>query len=86
MMIEIFGSIQYVYELNNSITVEGDRLYVFLAQFSKDGKAYYEYLGSMLSTLEDTNTSFMSAFPGVATHYAFKSHLFTKLASVNSTN
>ena len=70
MMIEIFGKIQYVYELNNSIDIEGDRLYVFLRQYSKEGKAYYEYLGSMFSTLEDTTTSFMSAFLDMATHYA----------------
>lgn len=73
MLIEIFGKIQYVHELNNAIDIEGDRLYVFLKQFSKDGKAYYEYLGSMFSTLEDKTTAFMSAFLGVATHYALPS-------------
>ncbi|MCW3109249.1 MAG: hypothetical protein JWQ09_3755 [Segetibacter sp.] len=70
MMIEIFGRIQYVYELNNAIDIKGDQLYVFLRQYSKDGKAYYEYLGSMFSTLEDTTTAFMSAFLDIATHYA----------------
>lgn len=70
MMIEIFGTIQYVYELNNSIDIVADKLYVFLKQTEKDGKAYYEYLGSMLSTKEDTTTSFISAFLGIATHYA----------------
>src|SRR5215203_779710 len=69
MLIEIFGKIQYVYELNNSIDIEGDRLYVLLKQFERDGKAYYEYLGSMFSTLEDKSTSFLSAFLDLATHY-----------------
>jgi hypothetical protein len=70
MMIDIFGKIQYVYELNNSIDVARDRLYVFLKQNIKDGKAWYEYLGSMFSTLEDSDISFMSAFLDIATHYA----------------
>lgn len=69
-MIEIFGKIQYVYELNNSIDIVGGRLYVFLKQNTSEGKAYYEYLGSMFSTLEDTTTAFMSAFLSIATHYA----------------
>lgn len=73
MLIDIFGKIEYVHELHNSIAIEGDRLYVFLKQFSKDGKAYYEYLGSMMSTLEDTTTAFMSAFLDIATHYALPS-------------
>ena len=70
MMVEIFGNIQYVYELNNAIDIVGDRLYVFLKQNVKDGKAEYEYLGSMLSTMEDRTTAFMSAFLDIATHYA----------------
>ena len=70
MMVEIFGKIEYVHELTNSVVIEGDRLYVFLRQNVRDGKPYYEYLGSMLSTLEDKNTSFMSAFLDIATHYA----------------
>src|SRR4051794_21511569 len=69
MLVDIFGKVQYVHELNNSIAIEGDRLYVFLKQVAKDGKPYYEYLGSMLSTLEDTTTAFMSAFLDIATHY-----------------
>ena len=69
-MIDIFGSVQYVHELNNAIDVVSDRLYVFLKQSTRDGKAYYEYLGSMLSTKEDNSISFMSAFLDIATHYA----------------
>ena len=73
MMIEIFGKIQYVYELNNSVDIVGGRLYVFLKQNTRNGTAFYEYLGSMFSTLQDTTTAFMSAFLGVATHYALPS-------------
>lgn len=73
MMVDIFGKIEYVHELNNSIVIEGDRLYVFLKQNTTDGKASYEYLGSMLSTLEDKSTSFISAFLYIATHYALPS-------------
>ena len=82
MMIEIFGKIQFVYELNNSIDIEGDRLYVFLKQFEKGGKAYYEYLGSMFSTLEDKTTEFMSAFLGVATHYTLLPEPASELAQL----
>lgn len=70
MMVEILGKIQYVYELNNSIDIVGGRLYVFLRQNIREGKAYYEYLGSMFSTLQDNTTAFMSAFLDIATHYA----------------
>jgi hypothetical protein len=70
MMVEILGKIQYVYELNNSIDIVGGRLYVFLKQNIREGKAYYEYLGSMFSTLQDNTTAFMSAFLDIATHYA----------------
>lgn len=70
MMVEILGKIQYVYELNNSIDIVGGRLYVFLKQHVREGKAYYEYLGSMFSTLEDNTTAFMSAFLTISTHYA----------------
>jgi hypothetical protein len=69
MMIEILGKIQYVHELNNSIDIAGDRLYVFLKQQVRDGKPYYEFLGSLMSTLEDRSTAFMSAFLDIATHY-----------------
>ena len=79
MMIDIFGKIQYVYELNNSIDIAADRLYVFLKQNVRDGKAYYQYLGSLFSTLEDSTTSFMSAFLGVATHYALPVGLLADL-------
>ena len=73
MMIDIFGRIQYVYELNNAVLVEGERLYVFLKQSDNSGTANYGYLGSLISTLEDKDTTFMSAFLGVATHYALPS-------------
>ncbi len=82
MMVEIFGSIQYVYELNNAVNVVSDRLYVFLKQSTRDGKAYYEYLGSMLSTKEDNSISFMSAFLDIATHYALPSLPQTELLSL----
>jgi hypothetical protein len=82
MLIEIFGKIQYVYELNNSIGIEGDRLYVFLKQFERDGKAYYEYLGSMFSTLEDRSTAFISAFLDLATHYTLPVGPLTELRSL----
>lgn len=82
MMVEIFGSIQYVYELNNAVNVVSDRLYVFLKQSTRDGKAYYEYLGSMLSTKEDNSISFMSAFLDIATHYALPSLPKTELLSL----
>ena len=70
MMIEIFGRIQDVRELNENIIIEGDRLYVFLKENHRDGKVYYEYQGSMLSTLEDKSTDFIKTFLPIATHYA----------------
>lgn len=70
MMIEIFGRIQYVHELKEDIDVVGDRLYVLLKENWKDGKVFYEYQGSMLSTLEDRTTDFLKAFFPVASHYA----------------
>jgi hypothetical protein len=82
MMIEIFGKVQYVHELSNSIDIAGDRLYVFLKQSTKDGKAYYEYLGSMLSTQEDNSTAFMSAFLDIATHYALPAAPQSELLSL----
>lgn len=69
-MIKIFGRIQYVYELNENIDIEGDRLYVFLKENQKDGKVYYEYQGSLLSTLEDKSPDFIKTFLPIATHYA----------------
>lgn len=69
MLIEIFGRIQYVHELKEDIDIEGDRLYVFLKENPKDGKVYYEYMGSMLSTLEDKSSDFFQAFLPIATHY-----------------
>lgn len=69
MMIEIFGRLQYVYELKEDIDILGDRLYVFLKENKKDGKIYYEYQGSMLSTLEDKSNDFFKAFLPIATHY-----------------
>ncbi|HSU51169.1 MAG TPA: hypothetical protein VLJ41_11280 [Segetibacter sp.] len=82
MMIDIFGSVQYVHELNNAIDVVSDRLYVFLKQRTRDGKAYYEYLGSMLSTQEDNSISFMSAFLDIATHYALPTFPQSELLSL----
>src|SRR5947209_2307520 len=70
MLIEIFGRIQYVHKLKEDIDIEGDRLYVFLKENRKDGKVYYEYLGSMMSTLEDKSDNFLQAFLPIATHYA----------------
>jgi hypothetical protein len=64
---------QYVHELKEDIDIVGDRLYVFLKENFKDGKVYYEYQGSMLSTLEDKSTEFMKAFLPIATHYAVPS-------------
>lgn len=69
-MIEIFGRIQPVYELNENIDILGGRLYVFLKENKKDGKIYYEYLGSMLTNLEDDTPDFMQAFLPIATHYS----------------
>lgn len=69
-MIEIFGRIQHVHELKEDIDIVGDRLYVLLKENVKDGKVYYEYQGSMLSTLKDKSTEFMKAFLPIATHYA----------------
>src|SRR3982750_3056563 len=69
MMVEIFGRIQNVYELKEDIDIVGDRLYVFLKENRKDGKVYYEYQGSMLSTLEDKSNSFFKTFLPIATHY-----------------
>jgi len=69
MMIEIYGRIQYVYELKKNIDIVGDRLYVFLKEKVYDGKVYYEYMGSMLSTLEDESTDFFQPFFAIATHY-----------------
>ncbi len=69
MMVEIFGRIQYVHELKEDIAIAGDRLYVFLKENRNDGKVYYEYMGSMLSTLEDESSSFFQAFLPIATHY-----------------
>jgi len=68
-MIEIFGRIQFVHELKEDIDIAGDRLYIFLKEARKDGKVCYEYMGSMLSTLEDTSASFFQAFLPIATHY-----------------
>ena len=70
MMIEIFGRLQYVHELKEDMDIVGDRLYVLLKENRKDGKVYYEYQGSMLSTLEDKTTDFLKAFFPVATHYS----------------
>lgn len=70
MMIEMFGRIQYVHELKEDIDIAGDRLYVLLKENRKDGKIYYEYQGSMLSTLEDKSTDFLKSFFPIATHYA----------------
>lgn len=69
MTIEIFGRIQFVHELNEDIDIAGDRLYVFLKENRKDGKVYYEYQGSMLSTLEDKTADFFRTFLQIATHY-----------------
>lgn len=69
MMIEIFGRLQFVHELREDIDIAGDRLYVFLKENRRNGKVYYEYMGSMLSTLEDETTSFLQAFLPIATHY-----------------
>lgn len=69
-MIDIFGRIQYVHELKEDIDIVGDRLYVFLKEIYNDGKVYYEYLGSMISTLEDESSIFFQSFLPVATHYA----------------
>ncbi|MDB5248638.1 MAG: hypothetical protein JWQ40_3032 [Segetibacter sp.] len=70
MMIDIFGRIQYVHELKEDIDIAGRRLYVLLKQKVQDGKIYYEYMGSMLSTLEDNSIDFLRAFLPIATHYA----------------
>lgn len=70
MMIDIFGRLQYVHELKPDIDIAGDRLYVFLKENRKDGKVYYEYQGSMRSTLEDTSADFLKTFLPAATHYA----------------
>jgi|SRR4051812_43579018 hypothetical protein len=69
MFVDIFGNVYHIYELNNSIAIQGDALYIFTKQVERNGKAWYEYLGSLFSTLEDRNTTFMSAFLDIATHY-----------------
>lgn len=69
-MIEIFGRIQHVHELKEDIVIVGNRLYVLLKENVKDEKVYYEYQGSMLSTLEDDSIEFMKAFLPIATYYA----------------
>ena len=79
MLTDIFGNIYHIYELNNSITVQGDVLYIFMKQVERNGKAWYEYLGSLLSTLEDRDTTFMSAFLGIATHYVSVTGLQSEL-------
>jgi hypothetical protein len=69
MMVEIFGRLQYVYELKEDIDIQGDRLYIFLKEQKREGKIVYEYLGSMLSNLEDKSADFFQAFLPIATHY-----------------
>jgi hypothetical protein len=43
---------------------------VFLRENRRDGKVYYEYMGSMVSTLKDKSADFFKAFLPIATHYA----------------
>jgi len=69
MMIEIFGRLQYVEELKEDIDIQGQRLYVFLKEKKQDGKTLYEYMGSMMSNLEDKSADFFKAFLPVASHY-----------------
>ena len=70
MMVEIFGRLQFVQELKEDIDVQGQRLYVFLKEEKRDNKTFYEYLGSMLTNLEDKSPDFYKAFLPIATHYA----------------
>lgn len=69
MFINVFERVQFVHELKENSDIAGDRLYIFLKENKKDNKVYYEYLGSMLSTLEDESSSFFQAFLPIATHY-----------------
>lgn len=76
MMIDIFGELVNVLPFERDMDIAGARLYVLLKEFSKDGKVLYEYLGSMMSNLEDETPEFMQTFFGVATHYALPPETF----------
>ena len=69
-MVEIFGRLQHVHELTDNIPVQGQRVYVFLKALPTEGKTMFEYLGSMVTNLEDKSPDFYQAFLPIATHYA----------------